>query len=338
MQHIKRPKLRILTILLAVAFLTSCNGQVSTVKDPNSNLEEGRLTFAVSGETASSWELEILFNQENTVINEKYARGAGRKYIYDKTTNEILGLYDDVATFGTAKDQYIIYHTPEDLIRLALSSNYGDTTITKTQEFKEILGYKCQKSIIEHGKQVTVEVWLTDKIKPGIIYPWTPLTFDKVALEYELKILGKTDRKYVVKSISGKPVEASEFEHVVPDDYYLVVPLSQLSIDSMWSKSFEENTFQSFTYPYYGNGRESTIGYLKSELSEFIDSEDQKTRIKLDFYVNKDGILSDIEVSINYSKKDKRTEEIKNIIESMPKWIPTKVRGKPVKSKVGIAI
>ena len=336
-QHIKRPKLRILTILLTLAFLTSCNGQVSTVKDPNSDLEEGKLTFSVSGETASNWELEILFNQENAVIKEKYARGAGRKYIYDKTTNEILGLYDDVAIFGTAKDQYIIYHTPEELIKLALSSNYGDTTITKTQEFKEILGYKCQKSIIAHGNQVTVEVWLTDKIKTGIIYPWTPLTFDKVALEYELKILGKTDRKYIIKSISDEPIESSEFEHVVPDDYYLVVPLSELSIDSMWSKSFEENTFKSFSYPYYGNGRESTIEYFRSELKNYIDKTENKS-ISIDFYINQDGSLSNIEVSINYSKKDKQSPEIKRVIESMPKWTPAKVKGKPVKSKVGIAI
>ncbi len=329
--------MRILIILLSLVFLTSCNGPVSTVKDPTIDLKEGKLTYSVSGETASNWELEILFNQENAVIKEKYARGAGRKYIYDKKTNEILGLYDDVAIFGSGKDHYIIYYTPEELINTALSSNYGDTTITHTQEFKEILGYKCQKSIIAHGNQVTVEVWLTDKIRPGIIYPWTPLTFDKVALEYELKILGKTDRKYVIKSISDEPVESSEFEHVVPDDYYLIVPLSQLSPDSMWSKSFEKNAFQSFSYPYYGNGRESTIEYLKNELKTYTNIGENKS-ISIDFYVNKSGTLSDIEVSINYSKKDKQSPEIKRIIESMPKWTPAKVKGKPIKSKVGIAI
>ncbi len=329
--------MRILSLLFTVTLLASCNGQVSTVKDPSSDLKEGTLTFSISGETTSNWELEILFNQDNAVIKEKYAQGAGRKYVYDKTINEILGLYDDVAIFGFSKEQYLIYHTPEELIKLALSSNYGDTTITKTQEFKEILGYKCQKSIIAHGNQVTVEVWLTDKIKPGIIYPWTPLTFDKVALEYELKILGKTDRKYVIKSISDEPIESSEFEHVVPDDYYLVVPLSQLSIDSMLSKSFEENTFQSFSNPYYGNGRESTIEYFRSKLKNYIDKTDNQS-ISIDFYINQDGSLSDIEISINYSKKDKKSPEIKRVIESMPKWTPAKVKGQPVKSKVGIAI
>ncbi len=329
--------MRILKILLALAFLTNCNGQVSTVKDPTLDLKEGKLTFSASGEAAANWEFKVLFDEDNAVIKEKYVRGAGRKYIYDKKTNEILGLYDDVDIFGTDKSQYIIYNTPEELINHALSSNYGDTTITKTQEFKNILGYKCQKSIITHGNQVTVEVWLTDKIKPGIIFPWTPLTFDKVALEYELKILGKTNRKYVIKSISDEPINSSEFEHIVPDDYYLVVPLSQFSIDSIWSESFKENTFQSFSYPYYGNGRESTIEYFKSELKKYIDKTENKS-IKIDFYINRDGSLSDIEVSINYSKKDKQSQEIKKIVESMPNWTPAKVRGKPVKSKVGITI
>lgn len=329
--------MKTLTILLALTFLTSCNGQVSAVKDPTSDLKEGKLTFSVSGETATNWELEILFNQENALIKEKYAGGAGRKYTYDKKTNEILGLYDDVAIFGSNKKQYLIYHTPEELINLALSSNYGDTTISKTQEFKEILGYKCQKSIIEHGNQVTVEVWLTDKIRPGIIYPWTPLTFDKVALEYELKILGKTDRKYVIKSISYDSIDPYEFEHTVPDNYYLVVPLSQFSIDSMWSESYKKNSFQSFRYPFYGNGRESTIEYFKNALEKFIKIAENKS-ISIDFYVNKNGTLSNIEVSINYSKKDQQSPEIKRIIKSMPKWTPAKVKGKPVKSKVRIAI
>ena len=338
MQHIKKPKLRTLTVVSALILLTNCNGQVSTVKDPTSDLKEGKLTYSISGERTSNWEIEILFNKDNVVIKEKYARGAGRKYVCDKTIDEILGIYDDVATFGTSKEQYIIYYTPEELIKLALSSNYGDTTITKTQEFKEILGYRCQKSIIEHGDQAIVEVWLTDKIKPGIIYPWTPLTFNKIALEYELKILGRTERKYVIKSISDEIIDTTEFEHKVPDDYHLVVPKSQLSIDTMWSYLYEKNQFQSFSYPYYGDGRESTIEYFRNKLRSFIDTADNNLRISINFFVNKNGTLSDIEVLINYSNKDDRTLEIKKIIESMPKWTPARVKGNAVKSKVGISI
>jgi hypothetical protein len=216
--HFKKTTGKTLIIILTSILLTSCNAQVSTVKDPTVDLKEGKLIYSISGEgTTSSWELEILFNQDNAVINERDERGAGRKYIYDKKSNEILGLIDDASSLGINKDNYFIYYTPEELIRQALSSNYGDTTIKITQDFKDILGYKCQKSIIKHGDQVIVEVWLTDKFKPGIIYPWTPLTFDKIALEYEIKILGTTDRKYKIKSISDEKIDKKVFEHIVPD-------------------------------------------------------------------------------------------------------------------------
>lgn len=328
--------MRTLIIILASFLLTSCNGQVSTVKDPTIALNEGKLIYSISGEgTTSSWELEILFNQDNVVIKEKYARGAGRKYIYSKKSNEILGLIDDASLLAINKENYFIYCTPEELVRQALSSNYGDTTIKVTQEFKDILGYKCQKSIVKHGDQVTVEVWLTDKIKPGIIYPWTPLTMDKIALEYEIKILGTTDRKYKIQSISDEKIDKNEFEHIVPDPYYFVIPAYVFSIESMWTKDYEENKFQSFTYPYFKDGRESTIQFVKGELYKIIPK-DNETNISIDFFVNKDGTISDIEVGINYHTDDKRIEEVRKFIQTMKTWTPAKVKGQPVKSKVTI--
>ena len=316
--------------------MTSCNGQVSTVKDPTLDLKEGKLTYSISGEeTTSSWELEILFDQDNAVIKEKYALGAGSKYIYDKKSNEILGLIDDATFLGINKDSYFIYYTPEELIKQALSSNYGDTTITMLHEFKDILGYKCQKSIIKHGNQVTVEVWLTDKIKPGIIYPWTPLTFDKIALEYEMKILGTTYRKYKIKSISDEKVDKKEFDHIVPDPYYLVIPAYVFSIDNRWTKDYEENKFQSFTFPYFKDGRKSTIQFIKDGLYKIIPKA-KETNITIDFFVNKDGTISDIEIRINYHTDDNRIVEVKKFIQSMKIWTPAKVKGKSVKSKVTI--
>lgn len=325
-----------LIIILTSILLTSCNGQVSTVKDPTIDLKEGKLTYSISGDgTTSSWELEILFDQDNAVIKEKYARGAGRKYIYDKKSNEILELIDDASSLGINKNNYFIYYMPEELVRQALSSNYGDTTISVTQEFKDILGYKCQKSIIKHGDQVTVEVWLTDKIKPGIIYPWTPLTFDKIALEYEIKILGTTDRKYEVKSILDEKIDKKEFEHIVPDPYYLVIPASVFSIDSMWSKEYQESTFKSFSYPYFKDGRQTTLEFVKDGLYKIVPK-NVETNISIDFFVNKDGTISDIEIRINYHTDDKRIEEVKKFIQTMKTWTPAKVKGQSVKSKVTI--
>lgn len=322
-------------ILLISILLTNCNQQVSTVKNTKIDLKEGKLIYSISGgKTTSSWELEILFNQDNTVIKEKYSFGAGRKYILDKKSKEILGLIDDASLFGS-KNHYFIYYTPETLFLNALSSNYGKTILTETQEFKEILGYKCQKSIIKHGEQVTGEVWLTDKIKPGIIYPWTPLTFDKIALEYEIKTLGTTDRKYTIKSISDEKIDKKEFEHIVPDEYYLIVPISVFSIDKMWSENYKENTFHSFTYPYFKDGRQSTIKYINDGICKIIPKK-EGAKTSIEFFVNKNGTISDVEIRINYNTKDKRIEKIKNFIQNMKTWTPAKVKGKNVKSRVSL--
>tara|TARA_B110000967_G_scaffold167570_1_gene176158 strand:+ start:257 stop:1279 length:1023 start_codon:yes stop_codon:yes gene_type:complete len=332
----KQDKLKLLTLIFTAIILTSCNGQVSTVKDTSVDLSQGKLTYSISGEgTNSSWELEILFNENNAIINEEYAGGAGRKYIYDKNSNEILGLISDAAWIGIEKDKYFIYYTPKELIQNALSSNYGDTVINKTQEFKDILGYKCQKSIIKHGNQVTVEVWTTDKIKPGVIYPWTPLVYENIALEYEIKILGKTDRKYVIQTISDDKIDDKYFVHNIPDEYYLIVPASIFSIDSMWTKDYEDNNFKSFTYPYYNDGRLSTIKLLQTGINKIVQTNSNE-KISINFFVNKDGTVSEVEASINYEKSDERIEKIKLFIKSLNEWTPAKVKGKPVKSKVTI--
>ena len=334
--YTKQETLRILTLLFTIILLTSCNGQTSSVKDSTVELIEGKLTYSIGGEgTNSSWELEILFNENNAIIKEEYALGAGKKYVYDKRSNEILGLISDAAWIGIEKDKYFIYYTPQELIQNALSSNYGDTVINKTQEFKDILGYRCQKSIIKHGNQVTVEVWTTDKIKCGIIYPWTPLIYENIALEYEIKILGKTKRKYVIKTISGDKIDNKKFEHKVPDEYYLVVPATIYSIDSMWTKRYEKNNFKSFSYPYYNDGRQSTIKLLQTGLNEVVQTNSNE-KISINFFVNKDGTVSEIKASINYKESDERIEKIKFFIKSLNKWIPAKVKGKPVKSKVTI--
>lgn len=314
--------------------MSNCNGQISMVKDPTKDLFEGKIVYTISGEkTTPSWELEILFNPENAIIKQKYAQGAGRKYIYNKPANEILGLIDDAAFLGIEKDSYFIYYSQEDLIKNALLSNYGETTLIKTQEYKDILGYICQKSIIKHGNQVTVEVWTTDKIKTGIIYPRTPLVLEDLALEYEIKKLGITDRKYKIKSISDEKLDSEVFKHKVPDEYYLVVPASVYSISSKWNDEYEENKFQSFKYPYLKGSRESTINFLKEGIEELINKDES---ISIEITIDKMGKLDEIDISINYSNSDERIDKIKQFLKNSSDWTPAKVEGESVKSKVTI--
>jgi hypothetical protein len=103
----------------------------------------------------------------------------------------------------------------------------------------------------------------------------------------------------------------------------------------MWSKDYQENTFQSFTYPSFKDSRELTIEYIKNGLDKIIKTNGSE-KISIDFFVNKDGKLSDFEIRINYRREDKRIQEIENFLRTLDGWTPAKVKGQPVKSKVGI--
>lgn len=323
-------------LALMCLILLSCKGRKTSGQRVEGRLKEGTLVYAISGQaTTRQWEMTVQFDSGNAVITEKFARGAGRKFICDKRRDEILCLYDDAESLGISKASYFLYATQEQLIRQAMSSHYGDTTISVTQEFKDILGYKCQKYIIRHGDQVTVEVWLTDLIEVGVIYPWTPLTFSKVALEYELKILGATERHYKIESISQAPIDKKEFEHTVPDEYSLIIPICTFSIDTGRSNNCVDNVFQSLSYPSLGGGRQETINFLSEMLHSIIPAS-RDERVDIEFVVGKDGRVSDIDVSINFSNSDKRVPEITSLIRNIKGWIPAKVRGKAVKARVSI--
>lgn len=335
MQHIKE-KMRTLTLLLIASILTSCNGQESTVSDPSKDLTEGELVYSISGEyTTSGWGFDVQFDSNNVRINEKNTLTASRTYIFDKTSKEILALINDFKLNRKLKDSYFIYYTPQEFVRLGLSSNYGDTVKTITQEFKNILGYKCQKTILKLGRQATVEIWTTNKIKTGIIIPRTPLSFENVAFEYELKIEGRIYNRYVIKSISDKKIPKKDFEHIVPDEYFQVVPVSVFSLDSVGASNYKEKKFSSFQYPTYGDGRDAVKKYIKDGLSKFMVV-DKKTRITIDFIVSKDGTLKDI--TIDYGRKSQYTDDIRKILLNMPKWTSGRVMGKPVNSKLKILI
>ena len=46
------------------------------------------------------------------------------------------------------------------------------------------------------------------------------------------------------------------------------VPVTIFSLDTMWTERYEENKFKPFTYPYYNDGRESTIKLLQTNNNE----------------------------------------------------------------------
>ncbi len=325
--------------LITIVWL-GCNGQTSAVSDSSKDIIEGHLVYDIS-KSAKGMAFEVEFNAKNVKIYERNSLMPYKIYIVDKRIKEVLSLYpgitykinpkdfSDVSLKSNPKENLFFYQTSEEMELQAMSSNYGDTLKTVTQEFKTIHGYRCQKIILHLGEQVTVEAWVTDKIKTGVILPGTPLAFENAALEYETKILGSVDSRFVIRSISDKSINDKEFEHAVPDDYNLLVPAAVFSLDSLWADKYEENKFISFQYPAPGKERDSVKKYIRDGLSK-ITPDYNKIGLTIDFIVAKDGSVSDVE--IDHGRENEFTGPVKKMLYDMPKWTPARVKGKPESS------
>lgn len=323
---------KIFTIISALSTFFFVSTSCSATKIKSEELTQGSLVFDLTGEYVKGQTFDFQFNEENLRINKKSDFGSEQNYIFDKTSNEILSLVKHVnPSSRVISDQYFLYLRPEELIHQGAS--YGDTIKTVTDETKIILGYECRKVILELGKQVTVEYWFTDKIKPGIVIKETPLIEEGVALMYELKIFNITQLKYEIKSIVEEVQNPKIFEHVVPDGYALVIPFSQFSLDSMWASSNEPNTFTSFEYPNFNGGRDSLKSYLNKHLMPIMPY-DVYEDLTVSFVVEKNGELSN--VIVNYGYEFEYKGQVEKIIKEMPMWIPAKVKGIPVLSDVTV--
>jgi hypothetical protein len=330
--------MRFLTSLFAImtiCLLFGCSHRTTNVKDTSIPLVAGKLVYDmyISGTTLRN-AFEVQFDENNVRINEKYVL-ASKTYIYEKATNEILTLYTEAHPRTGVENRYLSYMTSEEMINEALHHSYGDTSVRVTSEYKTILGYKCRKTVILHGGQVIVFVWTTDKIKTGLKLPWTPLTFSETALEYELKVLGDVDTRYTIKSISETRNDAVAFKHVVLDSFFLIVPMNVFSLDTLMANDYEEETYSSMSYPFYGSGREATRDFLRNSL-RLISPNVADDIFTIDFIVLKDGSLNNIE--IRCSEKCNYSEKVKKMLQSMPKWTPAKVKGIAVDAAVSLYV
>lgn len=319
------------TIIFASILFIILNSCSSTAIN-SENLVQGSLVFEIEGKYSTGRRFDFQFNQDNIRINEKSALGSEQNYLYDKKCNEILVLSKTVnpLTMKTI-EQYFLYMRPDELLNKGAS--YGDTIKTITDETKIILGYECRKVELKLGEQVTVEYWYTDKIKPGIVVKETPLVEEGVAFVYELKLFGMTEIKYNIKSISEEIENPNIFIHNVPDNYELIVPLSQFSLDSLWASDYTPNTYSSFDYPIFPNGRDSLVSYLSSHLRPIIPDE-VYNELTVSFSIEKNGSLSNIEV--NHGREFEFKNQVVNTFLEMPTWAPAKVKENPVKSEVTI--
>lgn len=328
--------MRMILVAFIAALITSCNSGNANIKEISQPLLEGKLVYDVTVyDLTMKNSFEIIFNKDNVRINRK-SKGTSMTLIYEKASNEILSLYTDFVTKQNDKPCNFFYLTPDELWNIEGGNYNNDVTVDSTKEYKEILGYKCRKIVLrprEHGigEQETVEVWMTDRIVPGLKLPQSPLNFNNVVLEYESKVFGETITKFVVRSISIEKSDSGVFEQTVPDSFYMVVPTAVFSLDTLMGERYLEETYSSMSYPFYGTDREDTKEYLKKAFSS-ISEKATEGILTINFSVLKSGDLSDI--SIYCTGNCIYKEKIKKMLTDMPNWTPAMVKGKPTNAYV----
>lgn len=314
-------KVKLLIIILITSITSSCqNKEGNPIKE--NILHKGHLVYdyKISGTTLG---FDFKFNKESVRVNEYFIYDISSVTLIDKKNGEVLHLNK-----RSKDDAQLSFSSIDRMILLERGSAYGDTIITKTKEFKNLLGYKCNKTIMSLGKQVEVILWTTDKIKTGITFPNSPLSLNETALEYEMKILGQTNRHYKIKSIEDIPINDKDFEQNIPDEYKLIVPAYVYSLSPFPKNNIPEKLKSSIEYPSFKGGNEEVKKYFIKVFSKL-----EKTMCLLKFTINKSG---DIE-NINISGCDENHKVIiQNELKNIPKWIPGKVNGVIVNSELTI--
>ena len=88
--------------------------------------------------------------------------------------------------------------------------------------------------------------------------------------------------------------------------------------------------------PEFTDGSQALFAFIKEHAMQ-VDSLDQKHRVLVQFVVERDGSLTNIEV-VQSSGVNELDRDAVAVVESMPKWKPGKQRGQPVRVKYTIPV
>ena len=88
--------------------------------------------------------------------------------------------------------------------------------------------------------------------------------------------------------------------------------------------------------PEFPDGSQALFAFIKEHAMQ-VDSLDQKHRVLVQFVVERDGSLTNIEV-VQSSGVNELDRDAVAVVESMPKWKPGKQRGQPVRVKYTIPV
>jgi protein TonB len=90
--------------------------------------------------------------------------------------------------------------------------------------------------------------------------------------------------------------------------------------------------------PSFPGGEKELLNYLSQNIQYPADASEKKISgiVALTFVVNKDGSISDVQIVQEIGGGC--GEEAKRVVESMPNWIPGKLRGEPVRVRFTLPI
>jgi hypothetical protein len=315
----------LLCLLTSITFIHSLQAQT---KHPT--LEKAHLIYKVSYSNLYTgvnhrWKISIAFDKENVRINETLYNNTNRIRIIDKAAKEVLYLENKSASYSTV--QQMVYW--------AQSGDSGVIMKQEEPEYKEILGYKCKKTVLDIGQRRTRTFWTTSRINTGLVLPGSPLQFEETALEFIMEEPGSIFR-YTIDSINDVPDPATYFMNTPPDEYSIIVPGSVFSLNNI--RENDTPMSSSITYPEYKGGPKSLKQYISMELSRISGEKDlSKISLSMRFTVSKNGSLMNVEIN-DYSGDEKNHKAIKTLISSMKGWSPAKARGKAVNSLVNLEL
>ena len=289
------------------------------------------------------WQFEITFSMDKSSVYEQFTTEKNTTYLHNKESGIVLSLHHE---FGK---KFLSYSQSQGNSIKHLGHNYGDTIVTKLEETKKILGYNCQKIVLDLGSQVKATFWVTDEIEIGTIVPGSPLALNHPALEYTFEGTGMKEH-FVATEIETTVSDYSTFEEYIPSDFNIIVPMGIYDQNEFIQDStkVEHSEFNFISYPKHPDGLKYLYDLFKelpayaSQKEDFMEGEDGEpvylgpSSILISFIVDLEGNLSDISVLLAPNKEIEIAA--KEIMGEMPRWLPATIWEEPVSADMNLTI
>lgn len=314
-------------LLLGLSNLVFCQSPVIEIEydvdltDPFTGLKNSNPYMKID------WQFNVKYDSANVKIWRKFSDDYYEERIIDKNKEEVLLLKSE------AKNKYTFYTSPNTMLNMDMSSNYGDTSIIITGERKNILGYDCYKVVMDFGGQASAILWVTDSLKTGIILPETPLTMEVTALEYRFE--GPTRISEFKAKYVNRITEIINSTSI-PDEYLLIVPVSRFDLNDQTED--ELSVFDFVQYPEYPQGTAQLHFDIRALCSLSKKNKDDLFDFNMafiSFTVKKDGALDNIRVE--GISNEKEMQKVLKFL-SMSTFTPGMIKGEMVNSSVQFSV